>query len=484
MSLSSAVSTGGRATAGSRRAALVVGFAVTGQAAATALLEAGYEVRAVDDAGGARARTVAEAAGRLGVELVLRPGREKLAALGGDAALVVLSPGIPPAHPVFEVVQPERVISETELGFRLLGASGPPLLAVTGTNGKTTVTQLITAMLAASGVSAVAAGNIGLPLVEVARRQAAGGADPAEAIVVEVSSFQLAWTRSFHPYVACWLNLAEDHLDWHRDIGEYAAAKARIWANQTAADVSVVNAEDTLVMEAAAGTSGTSARVVTFGVDDGDYRTRDGALVGPDGTPIAHVSDLPRALPHDLANAAAALAVALEAGATAQGCARALAAGVPMPHRIELVAEAGGISYYDDSKATTPAAVVAALRGFESVVLIAGGRNKGLDLGAIPRALRADAAGAGVARLRAVVAIGESAADVEAAFGDAWPTRRAASMSEAVGLAASLARDGDAVVLSPGCASFDWYRSYGERGDDFARAAKARIDETDQDRRQ
>ena len=179
---------------------------------------------------------------------------------------------------------------------------------------------------------------------------------------------------------------------------------------------------------------------------------------------IAPVADLPRSLPHDLANALAASAAAVGAGATLEGCRRALRSFRGLPHRVERVGESGGVGYYDDSKATTPSAVLAALAGFESVVLIAGGRNKGLDLGALRE---------GAGRVRSVVAIGEAAAEVEAAFAGAAPVQRATSMVEAVSAAAGAARPGDAVLLSPGCASFDWYRSYAERGEDFARTVAA-----------
>lgn len=460
--------------------ALVVGFAVTGQAAAAALAEAGYRVRAIDDAVGDNLERAEAAAGRLGVDLYARPSEEILAKLAGHADLVVLSPGIPPGHPVFAHAPAERTISEIELGWTLLGEHAGALVAITGTNGKTTVTSLVTAMLTASGVPAVSAGNIGLPLVEIAR----AGSGRRDVIVVEVSSFQLAWTRSFRPDVSCWLNFAEDHLDWHPDLEDYASAKARIWRNQGPGDVMVVNAEDPAVVGAA---EESLARRVTFGINEGDYRVRDGWLVAPDGAVVVEIAELPRTLPHDLANAAAAIAVAVAAGASLEGCRTALVAGIAMPHRIERVAEAEGVSWFDDSKATTPAAVVAALVGFDSVVLIAGGRNKGLDLGAIPRALgveESSGSGPGLRRLRGVVAIGESAGEVERVFGGLTHVTQAVSMDEAVALAASLAQPGDAVVLSPGCASFDWYRSYGERGDDFARAVKARIPASGQNGRQ
>jgi UDP-N-acetylmuramoylalanine--D-glutamate ligase len=186
-------------------------------------------------------------------------------------------------------------------------------------------------------------------------------------------------------------------------------------------------------------------------------------LVGPGGVELVPVDELPRRFPHDVANGLAAAATALSGGATPAAVATVLRSFRGLPHRVALVGEAGGVRYYDDSKATTPHAAVAGVAGFDSVVMICGGRDKGLDLRDLT-----EAAG----RVRAVVAIGEAADAVAAAFEGLRPVRRAGSMDEAVRLASELAVPGDAVVLSPGCASFDWYGSYGERGDDFARAAR------------
>ena len=425
--------------------ALVVGYGVTGQAVERHLLAAGWHVVVVDD----RAT---------GERVVTAPEPGTLRALVADADLVVPSPGVPFAHPVYGLAAQSGVpvLSEIELAFREL--QGLPLVAVTGTNGKTTVTTLIAAMLHRGGISAVAAGNIGLPLIDAVGR--------AEVVVAEVSSFQLRYTEEFRPDVAVWLNLSEDHLDWHPDVADYAAAKAKVWANQRPGDVAVVNAEDPAVMAAARTAPG---RVVTFGVGaggDADWRVADGWLTSPEGRQVAAVADLPRALPHDLANDLAALAAVAPFGIPDADCRAVLAEFEGLPHRVQLVSDAGGVRWYDDSKATTPASVVAALQGFPSVVLIAGGRNKGLDMGVLRHA---------AGPVRAVVAIGDAAAEVAAAFGGLVPVTVAHSMDEAVDAAARAARPGDAVLLSPGCASFDWYGSYAERGDDFVRAVNERV---------
>jgi UDP-N-acetylmuramoylalanine--D-glutamate ligase len=431
----------------------VVGFAVTGQAVARVLRRFGLEVVAVEDAATPARR---EAARRLGVELIAAPDRAVLAAAVGRCALVVASPGVPPRHPVFELVEPDRLVSEIELAYRL---SPVPLVAVTGTNGKTTVTALVTAMLVASGVRAEASGNIGQPLISTVT------AGDADLVVAEVSSFQLALTSSFRPVVAAWLNAAENHLDWHPSFGDYVAAKRRIWANQRDCDVAVVNGDDPIVAAAA---STAPARVVTFGQAGSDYRLVDGRFLAPDGELLATNSDLVRDLPHDRLNALGALATALEAGALADACRTALRTTAPPAHRLTHVATLDGVAYYDDSKATTPAAVIAALQGFSSVVLILGGRNKGLDLATIRRTID----GAAGLILRGVVAIGEASAEVVAAFAPDHKVVEAGSMGEAVAIATGMADPGDAVLLSPGCASFDWYESYAARGDDFVAAVR------------
>lgn len=422
---------------------VVVGFGRSGEAAARHLLGEGAEVVAVDDRPDDDLR---QRASELGVRLVEAPGPSELADLVRSADLVVASPGVPARHPVMALGA--TVVSELELAWR---SASVPIVAVTGTNGKTTVTTLVTSMLEASGLRAAATGNIGTPLVEAVRGD-------AEVLVVEASSFQLALTSRFAPSVAVWLNVSEDHLDWHPAMGHYVAAKARIWANQAPDDVAVANAEDAVVADEAHRAPG---RVVSFGIATGDYRVEHGAIVTPLGDVVVELDQLQRSFPHDRANVAAASAAALAAGASLQGCRDAAVAFEGLPHRLQLVGEAEGVRFYDDSKATTPASVLAALAGFDSVVLIAGGRNKGLDLGGL-----AD----GSQHIRAVVATGEAAGDVERAFAGLRPVQRAASMGEAVTMAAGAARPGDAVLLSPGCASFDWYRSYAERGVAFSEA--------------
>lgn len=429
---------------------LVYGLGVSGLATAARLLSEGAEVVAVDDDAGERPR---RRAAELGIDLVSAPDEIALAELARSVDEIVVSPGVPACHAVFSL-DAAPVIGEVELAWRRARC---PIVAITGTNGKTTVTTLVQAMLEFSGRRAVAAGNIGLPLLD-----AVGG--DAEVVVAEVSSFQLALTTSFRPAVGAWLNFSADHLDWHATVDDYRRAKARLWANSGPGDVAVVNVEDPVVRAASDVARARGATVRTFGLSAGEYTRRDGALVGPDGVGVAEVDELARTMPHDVVDALCALATASAAGATPEGCRRALLEFRGLPHRVELVGEASGVRFYDDSKATTPGAVLAAVEGCAPAVLIAGGRNKGLDLSVLRTV---------APELRGVVAIGEAAEEVAAAFAGSVPLARATSMAGAVEAAAAMAGPGDSVVLSPACASFDWYRSYAERGDDFSRCVRA-----------
>lgn len=431
---------------------LLVGFGLTNQAVAAALVARGHDVTVTDDAPSDATLAAAE---RIGVALAVAPDDAALDALVAGTDLVVPSPGLPDRHPVFAASAAHGTTSVTELDLAAVWDQRP-IVAITGTNGKTTVTTMVTAMLGAAGIACVDAGNNDLPLV-------AAIDDPEpEWFVVEASSFRLGRTHGWAPRVATWLNLAPDHLDVHATHADYEAAKARIWASQAATDVAVGNLDDPVVARHLAAAPG---RHVSWSTTDptADHHIAGGELVGPGG-PVVAVADLPRALDHDLSNALAAVATAQAAGCPADAIRDVLVGFGPLPHRVAPVGTVGGTTFYDDSKATVPHATLAAVRGFDSVVLIAGGRNKGLDLASL-----AD----GVDHVRAVVAIGEAAPEIEAAFDGRRPVEVAASMPEAVSTAARLAQPGDVVLLSPACASFDWYPSYAARGDDFAAAVHA-----------
>jgi UDP-N-acetylmuramoylalanine--D-glutamate ligase len=438
--------------------ALVYGLAVAGAATVRALRGRGAHVVAVDDTVTPGRAAQAEA---LGIELLEAPDDAELARLVRAQDVVVPAPGVPETHRLFPIAGAAgvAVLSEIELAYRWEQerTGGPrPILAVTGTDGKTTTTLLAVEMLAAGGVRAVAAGNTDVPLVEALDLD-------VDAFVVECTSFRLAWTERFRGDAAAWLNLAPDHLNWHASMATYEAAKARIFRQQRATDVAIGFAADPIVM---AHLASAPARSRTFGLAGADYRVdgqgEDARLVGPQGG-LAPVSDLRRALPHDLTNGLAAAALVLEPGLVGPpAVAEALGRFVGPPHRIELVGARAGVQWFNDSKATTPHAASVAIRAFDRVVLIAGGQSKGLDL--TPLASSPD-------RIQAVVAIGETAEAVAAVFAGVAPVSTAASMSDAVDQAAHLARAGDVVLLSPGCASFDWYPDggYPARGDDFRR---------------
>ncbi|WP_436795650.1 UDP-N-acetylmuramoyl-L-alanine--D-glutamate ligase [Actinospongicola halichondriae] len=432
---------------------LVVGFGLANRAVARALLSRGHTVSVTDDRPTDATRVAAESAG---VTLIEAPDTTALARLVDLADAVVPAPGLPDRHPVFALAEDHGTPVLTE--FDLAAAwDDRPIVAITGTDGKTTVTTMVTAMLNEAGIACIDAGNNDLPLVSAIE-------DPAPCwFVVEASSFRLGRTHGWAPRVGTWLNLAPDHLDVHATHADYEAAKARIWSSQGPDDVAIGNLDDEVVARRLASAPG---RRVGFSTTDPEapFSIVDGALMGPGGV-VLPVAELPRQLPHDLSNALAAAATASAAGADDESVARVLRRSLPLPHRVEPVATVDDVTYYDDSKATVPHATIAALAGFDSVVLIAGGRNKGLDL--TPLASAAD-------RIRAVVAIGDAAVEIVAAFDGIRPVEQAGDMATAVASAARLARPGDAVLLSPACASFDWYPDYAARGDDFAAHVLAR----------
>jgi UDP-N-acetylmuramoylalanine--D-glutamate ligase len=444
---------------------LVVGLATTGASVVSYTRAAGHEVTVLDDAPGTSDAYTARVAGAEadGARVLERPGAAEAGAQGRAADLVVPSPGVRPDHPAVvaahEAGVPVR--SEIDLAASRLRArpDAPRLVAVTGTNGKTTVTTLIDAMLREAGIASAAAGNIGRPLLDAA-------GDDVDVVVAEVSSFQLAFiTDAFAPDVAVLLNVAEDHVDWHGSVDAYAQAKAELFRHQTATGLLVVNRDDPVALRLATDAPGRVERFGTGLPAPGDYGVVGSELVGPPGVLGAAPSS---GAPHDTANALAASAAALAVGADLDAVSRALDGFGGLAHRVQLVAERNGVRWYDDSKATNPHATAGALAGFEHAVLIAGGRNKGLDLSG----LRAHAP-----QLRLVVAIGEAADEVEAAFAGAVPVVRADSMHDAVLAASTHAQSGDAVLLSPACASFDWYENYAARGDDFAREVRSLADD-------
>jgi UDP-N-acetylmuramoylalanine--D-glutamate ligase len=434
--------------------ALVYGMAISGEAVARALHDRGVRVLVADDA---PTDVKSAAAAAVGAELVASPTGAVLDDLVARCDFVCPAPGVAETHRVIESAsrhgKPIRTEIDLAYEWEQQRSGGPrPMLAVTGTDGKTTTTMMATAMLRCAGLKAAAVGNTELPLI------AALDTD-VDAFVVECSSFRLNWLAHFRSEASVWLNLAPDHQNWHVSMQAYEQSKARLWTHNRPTDVVVGFAADPVVMRNLAAATG---RKITFGIDDADYRLDGVTLTGPGG-PIADRATMTRDLPHDVSNALAAAAIAIESGlASSAAVAEALATFEHPPHRIEPLGEFAGARWYNDSKATTPHAAITAIRGFNDVVLLAGGRNKGLDLASMANEHR---------RVKAVVALGEAAAIIREAFAPWCEVVEATSMRAAVAAAAKLAEPGDTVLLSPGCASFDWYPEggYPARGDDFKR---------------
>jgi UDP-N-acetylmuramoylalanine--D-glutamate ligase len=371
------------------------------------------------------------------------------------ATLVIASPGVPEGADVLRWASDRGlpIWSELELGARLCRV---PYVAVTGTNGKTTTTDLIASCIREAGTDAVACGNIGHPFSLAARASHA-------ALVVEASSFQLRFAPSLHPRVSVLLNLADDHLDWHASPQAYRHAKANILRRQSGNDVHVGNRDDDV---AATVSRSARCRVVWFTLgapSDGEVGYEHGDVVARLDASI-RLPGIAGAGAGVRADAAAAVAASLAFGVPAEAVASALARFSPLPHRGNVVATLGGVRFVDDSKATNPHAALAALDDVRGAVLIAGGRSKDVDLSPLTRA--AD-------RLVAVVAIGEAASELERIFDGLLEVRVEASMEAAVRTAASLAPAGGTVLLAPACASQDMFRDYRDRGDRFALAAAA-----------
>jgi UDP-N-acetylmuramoylalanine--D-glutamate ligase len=428
--------------------AVVIGAGVAGASAARVLLAEGASVVVTE------VRHDPSAAAELSAEgAEVYVGGHAPEHLDG-ATLVVASPGVPPHAPVLRwaLQRGLPIWGEMELGARLARV---PYLAVTGTNGKTTTTGMLASCLRAAGIDATACGNIGNPFPAAAR-------GPADALVVEVSSFQLHAQVSFHPTVSVLLNLAPDHLDWHGSMEAYGAAKARVFELQGPGDVHVGNRDDAA---AAALSRSAPCEVRWFGLGEPDPggagvvhgRLRGGWSEMDLGTPEPDT-------PAMRADAAAAAAAAHAFGLADEAIAQGLHEFVPARHRGETVAQVGGVRFVDNSKATNPHATLAAVGDADRVVLIAGGDAKGIDLAPL---------GALAPRLAGVVALGAAAGQLSAIFEGRVPVRTVGSIEDAVGVAFEAATPGSTVLLAPACASWDMFRDYAERGERFAAAARA-----------
>jgi UDP-N-acetylmuramoylalanine--D-glutamate ligase len=439
----------------------VIGLGVSGSAAAMLAQVGGAEVYASDLAAGPRQIAAAERLQARGI--AAEAGRHDLERiLGSD--LVVTSPGISPFSDVRQAVTAAgiRTIAEVELAYRSLTGR---VIAITGTNGKTTTTQLTTHLLTAAGIDAEAVGNVGRPLSEcaLAERQ-------PDWVVVELSSFQLADLDSFESEVGVLLNLSPDHLDRYRDIDSYYGDKARLFDRASEDPTWVLNADDSAVLELAAGVPG---RRLLFSVEGevpvGAWRDSEGALLGrliEGDSPArwASAEDIPLFGRHNVSNILAACLAAVVAGVEPGKLSDALRSFRGLPHRLQPVAERDGVLWVNDSKATNVSAAVAAVKAFDRpVVLLLGGRHKGQPYTALANAAREQA--------RLVIAFGEAAPLIVSELRGAVETIIVeSSLDSAVKTAADLAQPGDVVLLAPACSSYDMFPNYLERGRAFEAA--------------
>ncbi len=442
---------------------LIIGFGITGQAIAGFLVSRGIRPTVLDDRGGDE---LTAKANELNIELIVSPAVDDVPRRVAEASALLPSPGVPDHHPAFAAAADTAtpVLSEFDLAAAW---DNRPIVAITGTNGKTSVTMLVTEALNRSGINAEAVGNTDIPFVAALEQS------EIEVFVVEASSFRLAHSRRFAPNIAGWLNFSPDHLDAHSGLESYMEAKASIWSHLPESAVAVANGDDPVVMGYLDRAVSNDASVQVFSIDsavaDAQWRVdNDGAdrrLTGPDGF-VINVDDLQRKQPHDLANALAVAALATAAGAKTDAVVDTLVNFSGMEHRVELVGERDGVRWFNDSKATVPHATLAAVGGFDSVVLIAGGKNKGLDL---------DVLRTTVPPVKAVIATGDATDEVREVFEGVVPVHPADSMEAAVESARSVAQPGDVVLLSPSCTSFDWYPNYVARGLDFRRIVESEV---------
>jgi len=442
---------------------VVAGAGVSGAAAARVLRERGARVTVVD-ASPERAEPLRAAGFEVRDVDAPPPG----------TALVVTSPGWRPDAPLLRAAAAAgiEVIGEVELAWRLShlpGESPAPWLAVTGTNGKTTTVQMLASVLSSAGLRTVAAGNVGLPLLEAAL-------EPYDVLAVELSSFQLHWSSTLRPHTAVVLNLAPDHVDWHGSFEEYVAAKGRIHGPGT---VAVYNREDPVSVRLAeradtrVGFTLGSPRPGELGVVEDLLVDRAFAEVPGEATALAELGDLQVPGAHNVANALAAAALARSYGVPADAVRDGLRGFRADAHRNALVTTAGDVAWVDDSKATNPHAAAASLAAYPSVVWVAGGLLKGADVDDLVRSA--------APRLRAVVLLGTDRAQFVEALRRHAPDVPVVEVSrldtgamlDVVSAARDLARPGDTVLLAPAAASMDCFRDYKERGDLFAQAALA-----------
>jgi UDP-N-acetylmuramoylalanine--D-glutamate ligase len=429
--------------------AVVLGLGHSGEAAAILLREEGAEVTVCESGDNPALREKAARLREQGLRVILGPAADSDL---GSYDVCILSPGIDPMVPLVQNVLRKKIpiIGELELAFEECIC---PVVAITGTNGKTTTTELTTAMLQGSGVRTMASGNIGLPFATAVRQS-----NELDVMVLEVSSFQLETIHAFRPHVSVWLNLSPNHLDRYRDMDEYRTAKLRIFSNQTPEDFAVVNARESLPP--------LPARRITFSayLPDADFSLRAG-IIHYKNEPVLDQQNTRLAGVHNSENLMAAMGVGLALGLDFERMSAAVREYTAPVHRCEFVRDLRGVRWINDSKATNLDSVEKAIVSeTRPIVLIAGGKDKGFEFDPIAPLVRE--------RVRHAVLIGEMKQRIARSW-SGTDCRLAASLEEAVGVASKIAQDGDTVLFSPGTSSFDMFRNYGERGNRFKEAVQA-----------
>ncbi|HEY8900699.1 MAG TPA: UDP-N-acetylmuramoyl-L-alanine--D-glutamate ligase [Chthoniobacterales bacterium] len=429
--------------------ALVLGLGHSGEAAAALLKEEGATVTVADSTDNPSVREKAAKLETLGIRTLLGANAD---ADPASYDICILSPGIDPIVPLVRnvVAKDIPIIGELELAFQECSC---PCVAITGTNGKTTTTELTTAMLLGCGVRTMASGNIGLPFATAVRQS-----HQLDVMVLETSSFQLETIRQFRPHVAVWLNLSANHLDRYRDVEEYRTAKLRIFEQQTDDDYAVINARESLPPLA--------AKTLTFSAytDDADFTLR-GSVIHFRGTPILDQARTKLPGIHNAENLMAAFAIGHALNVEFDLMTAAVLDYTAPAHRCEFVRDLDGVRWINDSKATNLDAMEKAILSQDRpLVLIAGGKDKGFEFDDIAPLVKE--------KVRSAVLIGEMKDRIAASWA-ATPSQKAATLEEAVALARITARPGDAILFSPGTSSFDMFRNYGERGNQFKAAVNA-----------
>jgi UDP-N-acetylmuramoylalanine--D-glutamate ligase len=435
----------------SNQNAAVLGAGLSGAAAALLLRSEGANVTVLDSADEKKLlRSTIDNLRAQNVRVVCGPQADRSS---DRYDFIVASPGIDPASALGRNFWSRKIdiIGELELGWR---SCDTPVIAITGTNGKTTTTEMLAQMLNQCGQKTIACGNIGKPLSEVAREKI-----KYDVLTVEVSSFQLETIRTFHPSIALWLNFAPDHLDRYKSVAEYRAAKVQLFDNQTSDDVAIINASESL--------PGLRARKITFSAytNRADLRLSEGVIVF-ENQPVLRMSETKLRGSHNIENMMATLAAGHARGLSFEQMMPPLCAYQPQPHRCEFVRQIGGVDYINDSKATNLDALEKALQSqTKPVVLIAGGKDKGFNYQPM-RAMVKE-------KVRAVILIGEMAKQITHDWDGAVKTEIATSLADAVERGHATAKTGEVVLFSPGTSSFDMFKSYADRGDQFRALVQA-----------